>query len=172
MFYNVQVKLNDREIRNNKNKNNTKMWRPMLARDLKKVHAISLAQWGTMYYESVEVLQNKLEFYPDGCYVYEREGVVCGYVFSHPWSSTNVPRLNTMLPKPDQSDCYYIHDIVLMPECRGNLIAAEILELLVKHHPLVCVVAPSPGQHYWKKYYGFEKTNVRCEYGVHMRRVE
>jgi hypothetical protein len=56
-----------------------------------------------------------------------------------------------------------------MPEYRGSLIGAEIIEKLIKVQPLVCLVAPAPTQHYWRKYYGFEKTELKCEEGVHMQ---
>jgi ribosomal protein S18 acetylase RimI-like enzyme len=150
------------------------MWRPMKDRDLKKVHAISLAQWGTLYYESIDIFKNKLDFYPEGCFVYEKEGLVQGYVISFPWMYDNVPEINKILPIVDlkefcEKQCYYIHDIVLMPEYRGSLIGAEIIEKLIKVQPLVCLVAPAPTQHYWRKYYGFEKTELKCEEGVHMQ---
>lgn len=141
----------------------------MTQRDLKKVYAISLAQWGTIYYESIEVFQNKRDFYPEGCFVYEDEGLVQGYVISHYWNSKIVPELNKPLPKVEW-DCYYIHDIVLMPEYRGYLIAALIIEKLMQHKDKMCLVAVAPTQHYWKKYYGFEKTEVKSSYGVHMNK--
>jgi hypothetical protein len=151
-------------------------WRPMEERDLRKVHSISLAQWGTLYYESIDIFKNRFEFYPEGCFVYEKENRVQGYIISHPWMSDNVPELNKELPIVDldrfrSHQCYYIHDIVLMPEYRGALIAAEIIEPLIKDKLLVCLVAPAPTQHYWRKYYGFEKTYLECGDGVHMQRI-
>ena len=151
-------------------------WRPMETRDLRKVHSISLAQWGTLYYESIEIFQNKLEFYNEGCFVYEDNGLVQGYVISHPCMSDDIPKLNKVLPVVELNrflayHCYYIHDIVLMPEYRGELIAVEIIEYLIKDKLLVCLVTPAPTHHYWKKYYGFKKTHIKFEDGVHMQRI-
>ena len=70
------------------------VWRQMTSQDLKKVHCISLCQWGTDYYECIEVFQDKLDFYPEGCFVYEDENQIKGYLISHPWESTNIPLLN------------------------------------------------------------------------------
>jgi len=146
------------------------MWRPMTHRDLNKVYNISLAQWGSDYYESMEAFENKLDYYPDGCFVYEQEYKVQGYLISHPWSSTNVPAINEPLPKI-LIDTYYIHDIVLLPEFRGEKIAATMIQQILKDRSEVCLVAPEPTQHYWKKYYGFEKTGLKCGLGQHLKRM-
>jgi ribosomal protein S18 acetylase RimI-like enzyme len=152
------------------------MWRPMTHNDLNKVYTISLAQWGSLYHESIHVFQNKLEFYPEGCFVYEKDRRVQGYVISHPWISTHIPELNKILPIINMDifnsyQCYYIHDIVLLPEYRGNLIAAEIIIQLIKNKLLVYLVAPAPTQHYWEKYYGFEKTGLKCNEGYQMQLI-
>lgn len=143
------------------------MWRPMTHRDLNKVYTISLAQWGSDYYESLEIFQNKLDYYPDGCFVYEDDFKVQGYLISHPWSSINIPNINEPLPKMT-IDTYYIHDIVLLPEFRGENIASKMISKILKDRTEVCLVAPEPTQHYWKKYYGFEKSGLKCRLGVHL----
>jgi ribosomal protein S18 acetylase RimI-like enzyme len=145
------------------------MWRPMTHRDLNKVHDISMVQWGSVYYESLKIFQNKLEYYPDGCFVYEEDHKVHGYLISHPWSSTNVPTINEPLPRI-LIDTYYIDDIVLLPEFRGEKIAATMINQILKDRNEVCLVAPEPTQHYWKKYYGFEKTGLKCGLGQHLKR--
>ncbi len=146
------------------------MWRPMTHRDLNKVYTISLAQWGSTYYESLKIFQNKLDYYPDGCFVYEDDFKVQGYLLSHPWSSTNIPNINEPLPRM-LIDTYYIHDIVLLPEFRGEMIASKLISQILKDRKEVCLVAPEPTQHYWKKYYGFEKTGLKCGLGVHLKKI-
>jgi ribosomal protein S18 acetylase RimI-like enzyme len=147
------------------------MWRPMQSRDLKKVHEISLIQWGSNYYESLDTFKNKLEFYPEGCFVYEADRKICGYLISHVWEMDNVPVLNAPLHNPTQLDVYYIHDIVLIPEYRGNKIAHKIIQEILDSKPRVTLVAPEPTQYYWKKYYGFEKTAIKTRVGIYMRRI-
>ena len=146
------------------------VWRPMTKQDLNKVHYISLCQWGTDYYECIEVFQNKLDFYPEGCFVYEDENQIQGYLISHPWESTTIPLLNHMLYGPKQLDTYYIHDVVLLPEYRGKKIAFEIITRLISDKYCVSLVAPEPTQYYWKTYYNFEKTGLKCMLGLHMQR--
>ena len=145
-------------------------WRQMTSQDLKKVHHISLCQWGTDYYECIEVFQNKLDFYPEGCFVYEDENQIKGYLISHPWESTNIPLLNHMLYSPTQFDTYYIHDVVLLPEYRGKKIAFEIINKIISDKYCVSLVAPEPTQYYWKTYYNFIASS-KCGLGLHMQRI-
>jgi len=146
------------------------VWRPMTKQDLNKVHYISLCQWGTDYYECIEVFQNKLDFYPEGCFVYEDENQIKGYLISHPWESTNIPVLNHLLYSPKQFDTYYIHDVVLLPEYRGKKIAFEIINKIISDKYCVSLVAPEPTQYYWKTYYNFMATS-KCGLGLHMQRI-
>ena len=133
------------------------MWRRMKITDLKKVYDISLAQWGSDNYESIDV--------------YELNNKIQGYVFSHPWNSKIIPILNQRLPDIDPLiyDSYFIHDIVLIPEIRGMGIASRILYTLI-HNKTTYIVAPLPTQHYWKRHFQFKKTNIKYEYGVYMVR--
>ena len=145
------------------------MWRSMCQYDIKKVHEISLAPWGEEYYESIEMFQDKYNFYPNGCFVYEKENKVQGYVISHPWSKNIIPKLNKLLDIVD-INTYYIHDIVIVPELRGNHLADEIIQNILKNKRSVCLVAISYGiQQYWEKF-GFKKTKIRCDHGVHMQK--
>jgi ribosomal protein S18 acetylase RimI-like enzyme len=147
------------------------MWRPMKNVDLKKVYTISLAQWGSDNYESIHIFEDKLRRFPEGCFVYESNNKVQGYVFSHPWNSKIIPILNQRLPNinPETFDSYFIHDIVLVPELRGLGIASKILYQLI-HNKTVYIIAPLPTHHYWKKHYQFKKTNIKYDYGIYMVR--
>jgi GNAT superfamily N-acetyltransferase len=146
------------------------VWRQMTSQDLKKVHYISLCQWGTDYYESMEVFQDKLDFYQEGCFVYEDENQIKGYLISHPWESTNIPQLNCMLYSPKQYDTYYIHDVVLLPEYRGKKIAFEIINKIISDKHCVSLLAPEPTQYYWKTYYNFTAI-LKCGMGLYMQRI-
>ena len=138
--------------------------------DLNKVHSISLDQWGSDYYEALDIFREKLNVYPEGCFVYDVDGRVQGYVISHPWDTESYPPLNQKFRNGLRFRGYYIHDIVLTPEYRGGQIAAEIIHKILGEHNVVTLVAPEPTHHYWKKYYGFEKTGVKTPIGVHMIR--
>ena len=145
-------------------------WRLMTKQDMNKVHYISLCQWGTDYYECIEVFQDKLDFYSEGCFVYEDENQIKGYLISHPWESTNIPLLNHLLYSPKQFDTYYIHDVVLLPEYRGRKIAFEIINKLISDKYCVSLVAPEPTQYYWNTHYNFVASS-KCSLGLHMQRI-
>jgi len=145
-------------------------WRPMHYNDIKKVHSLSLIQWGSEYYESNEIIQNKFDFYPNGCYIYEKDFKVQGYVISYPWSKNIIPSLNEYLDEKTEKNSYYIDDIVLIPDVRGTHLADEIIQLITENKPSVCLIAvPFSTQHYWEKI-GFKKTGIPCDYGVHMEK--
>lgn len=147
------------------------MWRPMKITDLKIVHTISLAQWGSDNYESIDIFEDKLRRFPEGCYVYELNNKIQGYIFSHPWNSKIIPILNQRLPDIDPTtfDSYFIHDIVLIPDLRGLGIASKIIYKLI-HNKTTYIVAPLPTHYYWKKHFQFKKTNITYIYGVYMVR--
>lgn len=146
------------------------MWRFMTPNDLKRVYRISLAQWGMDNYESIDIFEDKLTRYPQGCFVYEIDNQIKGYLFSHPWNSNMIPQLNTPLPElyPESYDCYFIHDIVLVPELRGLGIANQILKIIFENNETIYLVATVPTQYYWKKKYDFVRTMMKCDYGIHM----
>ena len=146
------------------------MWRNMKEQDLKKVHSLSLTQWGTGLYESIEIYKNKFEFYPEGCFVYEKDNKVKGYLISHIWNSKIIPELNNVLPFIEEYDCYFIHDIVLEPELRRQGIGSEIIKKIMEKDIPISLVAQVPTQYYWKKYFNFEKSDIKCHYGIHLSR--
>jgi GNAT superfamily N-acetyltransferase len=148
------------------------MWRNMKEQDLKKVHSLSLTQWGTSLYEAIEIYQNKLEFCPEGCFVYEKDNKVKGYFISHKWNSNQIPELNKVLPfiRETEYNCYFIHDIVLEPELRRQGIGSEIINKIIEMDIPISLVAQVPTQYYWIKYFNFEKSKIKCNYGIHLVR--
>ena len=146
------------------------MWRQMKEQDLKKVHSISLTQWGTNLYESIEIYQDKFNYYPEGCFVYEENNRVKGYIIYHIWNLNKIPELNKVLPilEKEEYDCYYIHDIVLEPELRRQGIGSEIINKILEKDIPISLVAQVPTQYYWKKYFNFENSNIKCNYGIHL----
>lgn len=71
--------------------------------------------------ECFEVLEEKFHLFPSGCFKLVKEERVVGYGISHPWLLDSIPLLNSFLRKiPENANCYYIHDIVLLPEDRGT----------------------------------------------------
>lgn len=95
-------------------------WRAMTVADLPDVTAISAAVHGR-YAEPVEIYAERLSLYPSGCFVWADAGVVRGLLVSHPWRRGAPPALGAMLGSiPTDADRYYLHDIALLPETRGQ----------------------------------------------------
>ena len=130
------------------------MWRSMLPIDLVAVDKIAEIIWGTEFFESSEVFEEKLNFFPEGCFVYD-DGMVRGYVFSHPWIRMNPPKLNSFLGTIDYPDVYHIHDISFLPEIRGKGLVNQImpvLEKLAQAYDGISLVGVNNTEFLWEKY--------------------
>ncbi len=100
-------------------------WREMRATDLDAVVAISDAVHGA-FTEPRTVYAERLDLYPAGCRVYERDGAIAGFLVTHPWHSGAVPKLGALLGEiPVPADIYYLHDIALLPAARGTGAGSE-----------------------------------------------
>lgn len=71
--------------------------------------------------EAWEVFAERVRLHPPGCLLLEQDGEPCGYVISHPWHRLRPPKLDTSLHAlPVRPESYLIHDIALLPPCRGT----------------------------------------------------
>jgi GNAT superfamily N-acetyltransferase len=143
----------------------------MQAKDLPRIVDLANSYWGSMYFESLESFADKLNFYPAGCWVYDN-ATVNGYLFSYPGLLDNYPKLNIIIDRRKKSDCQFIHDIVLVPELRGQGIAQEILEkILTPTETFVLIAADSDANRikFWSKW-GFKLTGEIVSIGAIMKR--
>lgn len=91
-----------------------------------------------------------------------------GYLISHPIRAGQPPELNALLSgssiSPD-ADQYYIHDLALMPETRGQGHAAEIIAGLLgdagpaREHRTACLISVYGTASFWGRF-GFVETQV------------
>jgi GNAT superfamily N-acetyltransferase len=96
------------------------MWRPMRARDLASVSAISDAVH-QRFSEPMAVYAERLDLHPAGCLVFERGGTIVGYLVGHPWRRDSPPKLGALLGAiPPDADTFYLHDVALLPAARGT----------------------------------------------------
>lgn len=71
--------------------------------------------------EDAAVLGERLALYPPGCLLLERDRQAQGYAISHPWHGPQPPALNRCLFRlPAHPDRYLVHDLALLPSCRGG----------------------------------------------------
>ena len=102
-------------------------WRSMRAVDLPAVDRIA-AVVHPGFPERPAIPAERLALYPAGCLVLERGGAVVGYAVSHPWHDGKPPALDMLLGRlPATPTTYYVHDLALLPEARGNGAAAVAL---------------------------------------------
>jgi len=131
-------------------------WRDMTTSDLDAVYRIA-AIVHPDFPEDDAVLAEKLALYPDGCLVLEDEVGITGYVFSHPYPFGQSPALNTRLVALSDADgCYYLHDIALLPEARGNGAATRAVTMIMDRardigFDRIALTAVSYAITYWTK---------------------
>lgn len=106
----------------------------MRAGDLRDVARVAAAVH-PLYPEKDEVFAERLALHPPGSRVLiDPSGALCGYVVSHPWRFAEAPALDSLLGAiPADSDCYYIHDIALLPAARGQGAAQACVASLGEH---------------------------------------
>lgn len=148
------------------------MWRHMSIEDVPSVCSIAMYIWAG-YGESPAIYENKYRASPKGCYVYDDNNEIKGYVISHPWNILTPPQLNKPLIEVEVN-CWFIHDIVVLPECRGRGIGDEIIQKILADNPIVSLVECDDENvktiDFWLRY-GFEvDETVDCDYGTYMVR--
>jgi len=106
------------------------VWMPLLPQHLDRVNEIADLIHTTLP-ERPEVFDEKCRLFPEGCRVFVRRGRILGYAVSHSWLLGRIPPLDEFLRAlPEQPTCLYLHDIVVLPEARGQKAAEGFLELL------------------------------------------
>jgi len=147
------------------------MWRLMLLDDLPSVFNIAMNVWAK-YGETFTIYENKFLTAPQGCYVYTINKNIIGYLISHPWNILYPPpALNTPLIKLEEN-CWFIHDIVILPEYRGAGVGDEIIKKILHDNSIVTLVAVDDEniktENFWMRY-GFTVCDIHtCSYGVFM----
>ncbi len=111
-------------------------WRNMEEKDIPFVYELA-NRIHTGLHEDMDVFIERLSLSPEGCYVLQDKTIV-GYCISHPYLKNESPTLNTLIQKlPETPDCWYIHDMAILPEYRGKgaatCLLAKIKHLAVKH---------------------------------------
>ena len=142
----------------------TSNWRPMRPEDLAAVEAIA-ERVHADYPEDPAVFAERLHLWPEGCLIYERDGTPIAYVLSHPGRAFAPPSLNALLGAlPQPPTTYYIHDLALLPETRGQGAGSAVVGLLLDVArragcPEVSLVAVNGSTGFWGRH-GFTPADV------------
>lgn len=101
-------------------------WRAALRQDVPAIsHVAAVVHPGLP--ERDAVFEERIRLSPDGCFVLADGARVLGYMLSHRWKRAAPPDLDTLLDSiPADADCWYVHDIALLPAARGSGAARTI----------------------------------------------
>lgn len=138
-------------------------WRPAKLADLPAIVAIA-DRVHQSYPEDADAIGERLELYPEGCALFEREGKPLAYALTHPWRYAEPPPLNARLGVlPAHPTTYYIHDVALLPEARGAgaasaIVGAIVAEARKRAVPNLSLVAVNRSVPFWSRF-GFAVTH-------------
>jgi GNAT superfamily N-acetyltransferase len=145
-------------------------WRSLKAADLSEVKKLS-DQIHKSFPEGIEIFEERLRLYPDGCLVCEQEHRLVGYAITHPWMRHRVPPLNTLLGAlPTTCRIYHFHDVALLASVRGQGLGASVVERLRAHasnagFPAISLVAVSGSAGFYSAR-AFAERNCRASIGI------
>jgi GNAT superfamily N-acetyltransferase len=139
------------------------MWRRMEPADLVKV--IELANQVHTLYEAPEIFIERQALCPEGCFVL---GDVLGYAITHPFHKESIP-LNTLLHAlPTDADCWYIHDLVILPPYRqqghAKSLLAKVTDLARTHVSCLTLTSVNGTESFWS-HLGFKSIGTCESYG-------
>jgi ribosomal protein S18 acetylase RimI-like enzyme len=139
--------------------------RPTTPTDYAAVSALGSAIHSADYAESEECFTSLMRHAASGCFVADLDGII-GYVISFPYRLGQVYPRNSPYTPVEEPDCYYIHDLAVLPEFRGKGVATQLArQVLAQEWPVVGLVAVNGSRGFWWKL-GFRGFAV-ISYGGH-----
>jgi ribosomal protein S18 acetylase RimI-like enzyme len=133
--------------------------------DYNAVNEIGTKNYPENYFEGNESFESKMIGYPEGCFVADLDGIV-GYVISFPYKIGKPYPIDKFYEFIFDADCYYIHDLCVMPEFRKKGIATKLAEKVLEFKwPVVCLVAVMGSEKFWEKF-GFRGFAAINYYGL------
>ena len=108
----------------------TTSWHPVLSFDIDTINRIGDLVHADLP-ERREVFAEKTALFPGGCRKLVDGARIVGYGIAHPWILFSIPPLDTFLGSlPQNPQCLYIHDVVVLPEARGGRAAARYVDYI------------------------------------------
>lgn len=131
-------------------------WRPMTPDDVQGVvHVASIIHAALP--ESDAIYAERVRLFPEGCLVLVDETqVVRGYAISHPIRRRQPPALDSLLGEiPSDADQFYIHDVCVLPEMRGQGHAPDAVKKLfvvAERYSTTCLVSVYGTAPFWSRF--------------------
>ena len=105
-------------------------WQPLEKQNIESLNKIA-DQIHTNVPERPEVFAEKMRLFPVGCRGLIFENRLVGYGISHLWNLNDIPSLNEFLKQlPENPNCIYIHDVVVIPEMRGHRVTDKYMDYI------------------------------------------
>lgn len=103
-------------------------WRLMRLSDIEGVVDVARVSFPD-HFEARECFEERLALFPQGCLVLAQAETAKGYLIAYPWLKGAIPPLNSLLGQlPDARDSFYLHDLALHPDFRGQGYARPAVE--------------------------------------------
>ncbi len=123
--------------------------------------------------ESESVLRNKFVLSPSSCMVAVDDEQVVGCCLAYPWLPEAVPPLHEEIVSSPDSDNLFIHDMAVLPTCRGKGVASFLCRSLFEvantsGFATMSLVAVQNAMPFWNKF-GFRsnrKIPLQKDYGT------
>ena len=135
-------------------------WRPMRPADLAAVLALADRVHPDLP-EDPAIFAERLALCPEGCLVLDTgkpdaAGDIAGYTLAHPIRHLDPPPLNTLLGAiPPAADAFYIHDVAVAPQMRGQGLAGPAVAALLapaSRFPRACLVSVYGTVPFWERF--------------------
>lgn len=125
--------------------------------DIDAIMAVQSEAYSAIVPENRNAMASRIELSPEGCFTAKRNGMIVGYILSHPFTAGEIPPLGKpLLRLPVNADSWYLHDLALSGRSRGSGAAAKLVNavknIAAKHgfHQIFLVsVQQSSG--FWRK---------------------
>ena len=134
--------------------------------DLDHIDAIGTASYPANYYEDPASFWSKIAGYPAGVWVAELTGELAGYVIGFPYLRGQIHPINALYTAIERPNCFYIHDLCVAKEYRGQGVANAMAQKALEHAwPITALVAVNDSRRFWAKY-GFTDIHALDYYGL------
>jgi ribosomal protein S18 acetylase RimI-like enzyme len=149
------------------------LWRPALPTDLSAITRVAAAVHPG-YPERPAVFAERLRLSPAGCRVLTQGTAIVGYLLSHPWTHLAPPPLDSLLGRiPAAPTTYYLHDLALLPEARGQRAAdvgvrALLADVATTDIPNASLIAVAGAGAFWIRF-GFRAVEAAAHTGLRDR---
>jgi GNAT superfamily N-acetyltransferase len=142
---------------------------PMTLEDIEDVSKVQKETFTQDLCELHSVLLNRFETFGQYFHVAKNGEELIGYMIAFPWKSGETPVNNQNFPKMIPTpDCFFIHDITLLPAARGTGLARSMIEKACETGRLlgfktISLVAVAQSGNYWDKNNFLEYMDISIE---------